>query len=508
MIFEINADAALILTNHHVIENASDIQVQVNDISYFSAELLGTDSVRDLAVLRVCCGEFNALSFGNVSELDAGDEIFAMGYPLGLEGEATVTRGIVSAIRYDENRRSLVIQTDAAINPGNSGGPMLSETGEILGINTFAFRETQTGTNLEGLNFAIAAPTIQEQIPTLKSTSTLQATPTQVPTPVPTRTPRGGDSFGPISGEFHAVPEAEGPERVAADVILDDLLVEVTFINPRNPFWIYALAVRIGLHDGTADALFVGVDGRGEFQVETLASDETIDSGGIASLRLGEGEENHLMLIALGDVGWFFVNQTHVASFDLYDLVGAGEVFLSATVASGEGTTIEYENFRGNSLTRHYGPVDGTVGPDSGELALDSIWVSHRDLVAVADFDNPLDGLWNYGFVFRASLGQDFVADSVLITSRGKWIHYTEKENVPTISDSGELFNWKADPGESNRLIVVAIEDTGWLLMNGGLESRLDLSHNVEEGGVIAVSGLYGLSNRDVEFTDFTVWGP
>ena len=65
-----------------------------------------------------------------------------MGYPLGLPGEATVTKGIVSAIRYDESHQSLVIQTDAAINPGNSGGPMLSETGQILGINTFRQEET------------------------------------------------------------------------------------------------------------------------------------------------------------------------------------------------------------------------------------------------------------------------------------------------------------------------------------------------------------------------------
>ena len=508
MIFEIDDDAALILTNHHVIEDASDLQVQVNDTSNFTAEILGTDSVRDLAVLRICCGDFSALSFGNVSELDAGDEVFAMGYPLGLEGAATVTGGIVSAIRYDENRRSLVIQTDAAINPGNSGGPMLSETGEILGINTFALRETQSGTNLEGLNFAIAAPTIQEQLPTLKSTSTLQVVPTPVPTPMPTRSAIGGDSFGPISGQFLADPEAEGPETIAPDIILDDIVVEVTFINPANPFWLYALAVKVGLHGGTSDALLVVVDGKGEFLVDTLTSHETIDSGEASSLRLGEGGKNHLMLMALGDVGWFFVNQTLVASLDLSDLMGAGEVFISASVASGGETTIEYENFRGNRLTKHYGPTDGTVGPDSGELALDSIWVTQRDIVAVADFNNPLDGLWNYGFVFRASLGQEFVADSVLITSIGKWIHYTEKEKVPTVLDSGQLTNWKEDPDESNRLLILAIRDTGWIFVNEGLEARLDLSHNVEEGGIMAVSGLYGLSNRDVEFQNFTVWAP
>ena len=92
-----------------------------------------------------------------------------MGYPLGLPGEATVTKGIVSAIRYDEDHQSLVIQTDAAINPGNSGGPMLSETGQILGINTFRREETQSGRPVDNVGFAIAAPTIQEQLHTLKT---------------------------------------------------------------------------------------------------------------------------------------------------------------------------------------------------------------------------------------------------------------------------------------------------------------------------------------------------
>ena len=143
--------------------------MEVNDSSTYSAEILGTDAVRDLAVLRICCGEFHALSFGNVSELNPGDDVFAMGYPLGLPGEATVTKGIVSAIRYDESHQSLVIQTDAAINPGNSGGPMLSETGQILGINTFRQEETQSGRPVDNVGFAIAAPTIQEQLHTLKT---------------------------------------------------------------------------------------------------------------------------------------------------------------------------------------------------------------------------------------------------------------------------------------------------------------------------------------------------
>ena len=109
VIFELDGDAALVLTNDHVVEDARDIQVEVGDSLTYEAETLGTDSVRDLAVLRICCGDFRALPFGNVSELNPGDEVFAMGYALGLQGAATVTRGIISAIRYLDSRSSLVI---------------------------------------------------------------------------------------------------------------------------------------------------------------------------------------------------------------------------------------------------------------------------------------------------------------------------------------------------------------------------------------------------------------
>lgn len=177
VIFEVHGDTALVLTNHHVIDGTLSPVVEVDDFSTYIADVVGTDTTRDLAVLRICCGDFSSLSFGNVSQIKPGHEIVAMGYPLGLEGEATVTRGIISAIRYVEERRSLIIQTDAAVNPGNSGGPVLSPRGEILGISSFAVRETRSGTNLEGLGFAVAASTILEQLPFLKSDSTQSPVP-------------------------------------------------------------------------------------------------------------------------------------------------------------------------------------------------------------------------------------------------------------------------------------------------------------------------------------------
>ena len=201
VIFETAGQTAYVVTNHHVVEGYGQVNVVVNDSATYAGTVRGTDQVRDLAVVSICCGRFQTLPFGDASSLEPGDEVVAIGYALGLSGEATITRGIVSAMRYDSSRQSNVIQTDAAINPGNSGGPMLSMYGEILGINTFRIDESNSGRTAEGLGFAISEITVQQRIPTLK---TVQAAPTPTPTRRPSPTPSysGGFGFGPISGEL------------------------------------------------------------------------------------------------------------------------------------------------------------------------------------------------------------------------------------------------------------------------------------------------------------------
>ena len=182
VIFDVRGTTAYIVTNHHVVENTTRVNVTVRDSRVYEGEVLGLDSVRDLAVVRICCGGFEKLDFGNPAALDPGDEVVAMGYPLGFSGSATVTRGIVSAFRYDSPRRSDVIQTDAPLNPGNSGGPLLSLDGEILGINTYGYDTTEDGRPVEGVSFAVSAETVAAQVRRLISAGA-RATPTPTPTP-------------------------------------------------------------------------------------------------------------------------------------------------------------------------------------------------------------------------------------------------------------------------------------------------------------------------------------
>ncbi len=191
-IFETSDDGnGLVLTNYHVVEGASHISVEVSDSQIYRGHIEGFDPDRDLAVVSICCGDFSVLSFGDVSSIKPGSEVIAMGYPLNLAGAASVTRGIVSAIRSDRDIEA--IQIDAPINPGNSGGPLLSPYGEVLGINTFALIDT------EGLGFALSERTIRAILPEIKQKSsfTVAATPTPAarpfqapgPTPVPRLSP-------------------------------------------------------------------------------------------------------------------------------------------------------------------------------------------------------------------------------------------------------------------------------------------------------------------------------
>ena len=167
---EANWGAAFILTNYHVIENViADldpiISVTVNDSTSYMATVVGVDIKRDLAILKICCQRFTPLPFGDAENVKIGDPVVAVGYALGIAGEATATRGIVSGVRFVTDDDRWVVQTDAPINPGNSGGPLLSLAGEVLGINTYKF----AGFFIEGIGFAVAENTVQEQLQKLKA---------------------------------------------------------------------------------------------------------------------------------------------------------------------------------------------------------------------------------------------------------------------------------------------------------------------------------------------------
>ncbi len=169
--FILSADGRL-LTNAHVIEGADKVNVTLKDGRTFSGEVVGSDPVTDVAVVKIEATDLPIAPLGTAENLLPGQWAIAIGNPLGLDN--TVTAGIISALDRTSNqvgiteKRVQFIQTDAAINPGNSGGPLLNASGEVIGMNT-AIRA-----NAQGLGFAIPIETAKRIADQLFKTGEVQ----------------------------------------------------------------------------------------------------------------------------------------------------------------------------------------------------------------------------------------------------------------------------------------------------------------------------------------------
>ena len=330
---------AFILTNHHVIEEFQELLVVVEDGIRFTPQILVTDPRRDIALLQICCGEFSYVEFMDSDALYPGDEVIAIGYAAHdvvprtfrpgrdiVPGEATVTRGIISAFRYDSAMDVEVVQHDAPINGGNSGGPLFSRDGRVVGMNTFNFSES----GLEALSFAVLETTAQERLRLWDLGPS--------------------ESFGPLSGNLDH--RAGNLTDFSPDFTTnaDEFAISAAFANPyaadEHP-WDY------GFMFGQNLFFMVHSDGIwmvGERLSETDAFME-LHNGLAPQLLLGSGDTNTLELFVDGAYGWLYVNGQKVLNLegDPYYPYGSGI------------------NLGGGGVSAHGGPVTVFTGllPDS-----------------------------------------------------------------------------------------------------------------------------------------------
>ena len=149
------------MTNNHVVSGSNALKVIMSNGKEVSAKIVGTDSTTDLAVLRISAANVKTVaSFGNSNDIAAGQDVLAIGSPMGSEYANTVTKGIISAKNRTIRAKSgaaatSVIQTDAAINSGNSGGPLINMAGQVIGINSMKLASDTNGSNVEGMGFSI-----------------------------------------------------------------------------------------------------------------------------------------------------------------------------------------------------------------------------------------------------------------------------------------------------------------------------------------------------------------
>ena len=167
-----------IITNNHVIEDATNVKITNNAGETVDATVLGSDEYADLAVLTISKDSVMAVAeIGSTTELELGDTLFTVGSPLGIDYMGTVTKGILSGkdrtVEVSLSNGAFlmeVIQTDAAINPGNSGGPLCNVNGEVIGVNSLKLVEEK----IEGMGFAIPIEMVMVTVEKLEKGEALQ----------------------------------------------------------------------------------------------------------------------------------------------------------------------------------------------------------------------------------------------------------------------------------------------------------------------------------------------
>ncbi|WP_271400356.1 S1C family serine protease [Salinicoccus roseus] len=181
VIYKLTDEHAYIVTNNHVVEGATELQVNLENGDQLSGEIVGTDLWTDLAVVRVERGNIDdAIDFGNSDQLLVGETAIAIGSPLGQAFSGSVSRGIISGLdrsvpvdidtdgNYDWEAN--VLQTDAAINPGNSGGALVDQNGDLIGINSMKISMP----TVEGIGFAIPVNEVEQIVTQLEENGEVQ----------------------------------------------------------------------------------------------------------------------------------------------------------------------------------------------------------------------------------------------------------------------------------------------------------------------------------------------
>ncbi|HJA72893.1 MAG TPA: trypsin-like peptidase domain-containing protein [Candidatus Limosilactobacillus faecipullorum] len=161
VIYKKSGNVSYVVTNNHVVSGAKKIKVLLSNGKTVDADLVGKDATTDLAVLKINAANVSTVaSFGDSSQVKAGQDVLAVGSPMGTKYANSVTKGIISAPKRTVKASSdavatTVIQTDAAINSGNSGGPLVNMAGQVIGINSMKLSSDGSGTSVEGIGFSI-----------------------------------------------------------------------------------------------------------------------------------------------------------------------------------------------------------------------------------------------------------------------------------------------------------------------------------------------------------------
>lgn len=221
-----------IITNQHVVEGASTITVTLSDDTEYPATLVGSDSVNDIAVIKIEAEGLTPAVMGNSDNLVVGQSVIAVGNPMGVLG-GTVTNGIISALNRDvtvNNQKMTLIQTNAAISPGNSGGGLFDANGQLIGI----VNAKSSGSNTEGLGFAIPINTALSVATDLIDNGYVTGRPALGITVVDVQDSQTAAQMGVSSAGVYVYQVNEGSGAEAAGIQPGDRIIAVENVLVEN----------------------------------------------------------------------------------------------------------------------------------------------------------------------------------------------------------------------------------------------------------------------------------
>ncbi len=480
-------DSGYILTNEHVVEGLTRVTIVLHGGAQISARVVSADAARDIALLKVDnIPGLAPLAFASAAR--EGEDVIALGFPLGLHESMTVTRGIVSAIRTFSGVKHL--QTDAAINPGNSGGPLLNDRGEIVGMNTFIQREIEGREyDAQGIGFAVSFDVLETRYAAMKSSPSLPPTPAArvTPTAAPRVTPKPAPSrgFGPVSGELEH-DEDSFVESFDSRVSLANAVIEATFVDtglPLGQSWSHGFFFR-----GSDNRYYIlTVSSNGLWHLDLRNGEPPNDAIDIQTefspnIVVGRNAGNHVRVLVLDKRGWLFINSAFEAELDLSEILDAGSVSLMTGWFNGHehpGAATVYKDFSVRPIELEHGPEDGAIKHGGDEKKYDA----HLARTLIADgiietrFFNPFfvpEGEWSSGFVFRNSIAGG--PHGTIISGSSDWYHgLWNGDDWDTLTEAPENTIATAR-GNANLLLVIAIGERGHLFINNAYVSDLDLS--------------------------------
>ncbi|MCP4426093.1 MAG: serine/threonine protein kinase [Chloroflexi bacterium] len=324
--------------------------------------------------------------------------------------------------------------------------------------------------------------------------------------------------FGPSDGEMSHEDDSR-IESVFADASPADFIMRARFGNPfaandDNP-WDIGLTFRQGAVDDEL-RLVVHSDGFWNLNDRDGSEDNFIQEGDVTDwLDLSGEGGNDLLVAALGERGYFFLNGRFISTLDLSSRTKAGDLAIgTGFYGSSEqvGSATGYSDFA-------IWPGEALFGPESGAMEhIDDSYVKDYaagvgvyNFIAAAEFGVPYTseiGPWDVGFDFRdADVGEQYW---LIVESTGDWSFFNRENGEDALLDEGVVENLDTNAEGSNRLLLIALDDTGYFSLNDELVADLDLSARVHEGNVVVVTAFFEgneIEGYTTPFTDFTVWG-